>query len=65
MSSIKSLILNFIADERGSQSAEYVIIGGVAAIGASRVTKGLYDAQKTKSDELSTAILDDPTAPGR
>lgn len=60
MSSIKSLLVNFLKDERGSQNAEYVIIAGVVAGGAANGAKRLKDAQDAKTDLLIEKLNEDP-----
>jgi Flp pilus assembly pilin Flp len=53
-------IKNFLQDERGMQTAEYMIMGTVMAAGSIGAVKAVRDGQVEKFDQMSQALNTNP-----
>jgi|TARA_R100001163_G_C5026334_1_gene167760 Flp pilus assembly pilin Flp len=53
-------IKNFLTDERGMQTAEYMIMGTVMAAGSIGAIKSVRDGQVAKFDQMSQALDTNP-----
>ena len=49
-------IKNFLKDERGMQTAEYMILGTVMSAGSIGAIKSVRDGQNDKFSELTAAL---------
>ena len=53
-------IINFLRDERGMQTAEYMIMGTVMAAGSVAAVKSVKDASDDKFHQMKAALDIDP-----
>jgi Flp pilus assembly pilin Flp len=49
-------IYNFLMDERGMQTGEYMILGTVMAAGTIGAVKSVRDGQISKFEQMSSAL---------
>ena len=49
-------IINFLRDERGMQTAEYMVMGTVMAAGSVGAVKAVRDGQVEKFDQMKNAL---------
>tara|TARA_R100000315_G_C5228148_1_gene139164 strand:- start:371 stop:562 length:192 start_codon:yes stop_codon:yes gene_type:complete len=49
-------LLQFLADERGMQTGEYMILGTVMAAGSIGAIKAVRDGQVDKFEQMSSAL---------
>ena len=49
-------IINFLRDERGMQTAEYMIMGTVMGAGSVGAVKAVRDGQVAKFDDMKNAL---------
>ena len=53
-------IKNFLQDERGMQTAEYMFMGTVMAAGSIGAVKAVREGQDAKFDQMSQALNTNP-----
>ena len=49
-------IINFLRDERGMQTAEYMLMGTIMGAGSVGAVKAVRDGQVEKFDEMKNAL---------
>ena len=49
-------IINFLRDERGMQTAEYMVMGTIMAGGSVGAVKAVRDGQVEKFDQMKNAL---------